>query len=103
MDINIFRPCNASGSGGTTAVTSASQPITPGFAPSPKMSMSILITNSGTDVISVEFGAAAVVATSVPILPNDKQIFSWTPGDTFGVIGATGGLSNCIWKLGYGA
>jgi hypothetical protein len=39
----------------------------------------------------------------VPILPNDKQIFAWTPGDTFGVIGATGGLSNCIWKLGYGA
>lgn len=103
MDINLFRPCNIAGSGGTTAVTTANQTITPTFSPTPKISMSILITNSGTDLICVEFGAAAVVATSTPILPNDKQIFSWTPGDSFGVIGVTGGLSDCKWKLGYGA
>jgi hypothetical protein len=103
VDINLFRPCNQSGAGGSIAVSGSNQNTTPDFQPSPKQSMSILITNSGTDVVMVEFGANASATTSTPILPNDKQIFSWIPGETFGVIGVAGSGSTAYWKLGYGA
>jgi hypothetical protein len=106
MRIDIFKPCTGTGSGNSGAVTGASQTVTPGLRPDPPVAMSILITNSGTDLVMVEIGGSSVSAsatTSTPILPNDKQIFDWIPGSSFAFIGVTGSGSTLYWKLGYGA
>jgi hypothetical protein len=103
MKLDIFRPASASGAGGTASLTGSSATVTPTFNPTVQMPMTILITNAGTDIMMVEFGATATVTTSTAILPNDKQIFDWVSGGSFAVIGVTGTGSTLYWKLGYGA
>jgi len=106
MRIDVFQPATGSGTGGSGSVTGSSARVTPTFTQSISMAMSILITNSGTDLLMVEIGDSTVTAsatTSTPILPNDKQAFSWNPGQSFAVIGVTGTGSTYYYKLGYGA
>jgi hypothetical protein len=110
MRIDIFQPATGTGTGGSGSVTGSSARVTPIFNPAassvPPVPMSILITNSGTDLLMVEVGDSTVTAsatTSTPVLPNDKQAFSWNPGQSFAVIGVTGTGSTYYYKLGYGA
>jgi hypothetical protein len=106
MRIDIFQPCTGTGTGGTGSVTGSSARVTPTFVPANGVPASILITNSGTDLLMIEIGDSTVTAsatTSTPILPNDKQAFNWNAGQSFAVIGVTGSGSTYYYKLGYGA
>ena len=106
MRIDLFQPATGTGTGGSGSVTGSSARVTPTFIPTTSPPLSILITNSGTDLLMVEMGdipVSASATTSPPILPNDKQAFNWNAGQSFAVIGVTGSGSTYYWKLGYGA
>ena len=117
MLIAIFDPINATtpgDAGGSLSPTTSSQVVTPALTQQPGADrlqgpISILFTNAGTDIVMIEMSVDPVTSptasetTSIPILPNDKQIFKWNPRAKFAYRGITGTGSTLFWKLGYGS
>ena len=97
-NVNSFFPQGATSS---VAVTSASQSVT--LVRTGTSACAIRVHVIGTEDVFIQFGAAAVLATSMPVGAGHTELFS-LPDDvtSIGVIGATGGLSTVYFTVGNG-
>ena len=78
--IRAFEPFGKAASTQNIAVSGTSQSVTIAAASGP--AGTVRLTNIGTQTVFVSFGAAAVAATSMPILADTTEIFSVPLGAT---------------------